>query len=1217
MAQILDDVSYLAQEIGPRPAGTEEEQQAALYIAERLQKDAGFDAEVEDFKCMPDFALVRTVCYALALLAALVAFLFDVAAVPAIIVGLVVAVLFVLELVDKPVVTRLLSRGISQNVVARYETPRQETSSRRRRKVVLVARYDSGRSMPFLRGPILNVLPILQKGTRIAIPAIPILLLIRHVAFAQSAGVLPLLFNIVIIVGMVFMLASLAWEVLGRLQQYNDAANSNASGVAVMLEIARRIGRGRIGAGTSVDGDAVVHGEQEAREAGVVPEGAELVYETEQTVAPSPQDEAQRLAAAKAAIAAMTGTSVGSAPVADISENLAQVEQAMPEDTEEQRHEQNLEILNAFSGGAREEGSGDGAVESAEAVETHADAPAEIEPGHQAEAVAPNVAANAIEQHAQVSTDADACHYTNERSYNDDSVPDWYKKAQQRAKKQPQPQQENAFRSRYAATLDATEAKLHEQDVELQAERERQEAAARQAAYQRELDRRRAAEEAAQREKALQDARRREAELAEQTVSRETPVAAPIEASEDRIAPVQSVSRETTETVSQHESRKAESYAIETSKAEKPEAIPAAVSRETSEPKQALDMSVMTSPVKNTAEQTLGLQDEQQRASMDGGSVSVPDATTAMAPIDVSDLLEEMKSYQTTEPAVPAFITGEHEKISIPSNQDETSEHTDKADHEEDSSEQSRLIDPDAPFIPVSTDRTVQMTPVNVSSNQEPKQHRRAQVILPDLPEPDVAPIAEVTKQRAPLADVTDNKAKKAARSLLSTVLPEVGGSSSAASASNEAAKHNLVNLPSLSGELRSVHETSAASDTSEHNTVSATGSFATVGATGSFAPVGDELVADVAPDDLYVTDADDSDYAENFTETGAFAGPGYVEMPKSRVQKLLGRFGFGKKKKREEEMSAHEWLDVDEDFEAQRVGKQRGSWESFRTDDAEAEYSVDHSQGSHTGDTGDFTPTTAEYADEFAPGYADGSGYYTDSTEAYDGTATPLPANSPLRRANTFNNVSIDDSFDDSDDDDFNGTSGRWNGGAVSSDRPQRSEGSEDSPAAEGDALGQRIDEEVDQIYEFRNPDIDFDVWFVAVGSTLSNNEGMKQFIAMHEPELKHAIVINLESLGAGDLTFVNKEGSVKKRTVSSRMKRCIKKATHDTGVSCGTREIAWRESPATVSMAHRLQGMTLAGMDGLKPAGYAEQTDTVSSVREERLQANAEFVISMLKNI
>ena len=141
------------------------------------------------------------------------------------------------------------------------------------------------------------------------------------------------------------------------------------------------------------------------------------------------------------------------------------------------------------------------------------------------------------------------------------------------------------------------------------------------------------------------------------------------------------------------------------------------------------------------------------------------------------------------------------------------------------------------------------------------------------------------------------------------------------------------MNLPSLgdSGEV-------------EHNTVSPTGSFSTVGGTGAFAPVGDELVADVAPEDMYVDDADDSAYDQEYTQTGAFAGPGYVDMPKSRAGRLFGRFR-SKKKKDQVEPSMRERSNADDNYEARSVGKARGNWESFREDDTPVDAPADKGQ--------------------------------------------------------------------------------------------------------------------------------------------------------------------------------------------------------------------------------------------------------------------------------
>ena len=54
MAELNEHVAYLSQEIGPRPAGTEEEQRAALYISEQFSAEAGLTTAMEDFQCNPD-----------------------------------------------------------------------------------------------------------------------------------------------------------------------------------------------------------------------------------------------------------------------------------------------------------------------------------------------------------------------------------------------------------------------------------------------------------------------------------------------------------------------------------------------------------------------------------------------------------------------------------------------------------------------------------------------------------------------------------------------------------------------------------------------------------------------------------------------------------------------------------------------------------------------------------------------------------------------------------------------------------------------------------------------------------------------------------------------------------------------------------------------------------------------------------------------------------
>ena len=75
-------------------------------------------------------------------------------------------------------------------------------------------------------------------------------------------------------------------------------------------------------------------------------------------------------------------------------------------------------------------------------------------------------------------------------------------------------------------------------------------------------------------------------------------------------------------------------------------------------------------------------------------------------------------------------------------------------------------------------------------------------------------------------------------------------------------------------------------------------------------------------------------------------------------------------------------------------------------------------------------------------------------------------------------------------------------------------------------------------------------EVWFVALGSELAGNGGMKAFMAAHEAELKGALIVELEALGAGELTLIDKEGTYVPKKASSRMKRLVRKAGQATGL-------------------------------------------------------------------
>ena len=410
-------------------------------------------------------------------------------------------------------------------------------------------------------------------------------------------------------------------------------------------------------------------------------------------------------------------------------------------------------------------------------------------------------------------------------------------------------------------------------------------------------------------------------------------------------------------------------------------------------------------------------------------------------------------------------------------------------------------------------------------------------IVLPSVSAPEPKPISfDDLRQRAPLASVAESNGQEAAKNLLSTTLPSIEDEPSADR-----------------GEAATKSQT-------QNNSVSMTGSFAAIGAIGA-EPVGDELLENVDPDDIYVDDADDSVFEEEFTETGAFAGPGYVEMPQSRVGKFFGKF---RRKKEKKEESAHEWLGVDEDFDARSAGKALGRWESFREDD--------EWQG---GAFGGFKARLPRKEQE-----EDGSDAARSS-----GYRQGVPA------------VSSDA---------FAAALAAANAAAEASGNPVVPED-----------VHQSHEEDIQEIYSFAAGDINTEVWFVALGSDLAGNGGIKAFLADHASDMRGAVIVNLEALGAGSLSYLEREGAIKQVSCSPRMKRFIRKASQASGVDIHAERVDWRESPASYAQKHRMQAMTLVGMDGKKPAYYAEADDILENIDAEALNRSANVVVELLKNI
>ena len=99
--------------------------------------------------------------------------------------------------------------------------------------------------------------------------------------------------------------------------------------------------------------------------------------------------------------------------------------------------------------------------------------------------------------------------------------------------------------------------------------------------------------------------------------------------------------------------------------------------------------------------------------------------------------------------------------------------------------------------------------------------------------------------------------------------------------------------------------------------------------------------------------------------------------------------------------------------------------------------------------------------------------------------------------------------------------------------------------------------------------------------------------------------------------MSLIEKEGKFRRVSASSRMKRYMKKAGQATGIDSTTASIAWSESASSVALRHGFQAMSIVGMDGAKPAHFAQGDDVLENIDPETLYQNADFVMELLKNI
>ncbi len=141
-------------------------------------------------------------------------------------------------------------------------------------------------------------------------------------------------------------------------------------------------------------------------------------------------------------------------------------------------------------------------------------------------------------------------------------------------------------------------------------------------------------------------------------------------------------------------------------------------------------------------------------------------------------------------------------------------------------------------------------------------------------------------------------------------------------------------------------------------------------------------------------------------------------------------------------------------------------------------------------------------------------------------------------------------------------------------------------------------------------------DIWFVALGASDLDHAGMHSFLSEHRSAIRGAFLVNLDCIGAGDLSLLTREGFEPTRRADRRLLRLLTGTASDLHVDLKTRNFDWADTDASVAMRTSVRAVTIMGMgDNGLPALSRTEQDGPDNVDGDQAASVAELVTEMIR--
>lgn len=342
---------------------------------------------------------------------------------------------------------------------------------------------------------------------------------------------------------------------------------------------------------------------------------------------------------------------------------------------------------------------------------------------------------------------------------------------------------------------------------------------------------------------------------------------------------------------------------------------------------------------------------------------------------------------------------------------------------------------------------------------------------------------------------------------------------------------------------------------------------------------------------------------------------------PKRAIGKLFAR-------RRKEETSMSEWLGVDDDYDAKESGEDIGSWDNFNDDER-----VRH--GSHWKGGAALSLRLRELkkaAEKAAEGAVSGV------KDAASHIGRPAPASENLLADGDEGEQPVQQETaapQEGASSDPGATSALVEPADGSVEAPPVSEGealppvlpvisapgseaSQPTPSDSGQMPVVPTDEDMrDAVLAMGDENLmAHDIWFVATGASAFDHAGVKDFLAANRKALRGAFVINLDCVGAGDLTILTHEGFGVQRRADRRLSSLLASVASDLHIGLGKLSRPWADTEATSLMRRSLRAVTIMGMgDNELPAFSGTAEDVCENVNDGNVADVSALVAEVIR--